>query len=88
MKSWIRLMARLYPKSWRQRYGAEFDALLDDAKPTWRDGFDVLRRALDMHMKAWNFPKLAVSAVCGVRSLRWESHFGRRANTSRRLFSE
>ena len=64
MRSWIRLIARLYPKSWRQRYGAEFDAFLEDAKPTWRDGFDVLRRAFEMRMKAWNFPKLAV--VCGV----------------------
>ncbi|HKE27490.1 MAG TPA: hypothetical protein VKB88_34280 [Bryobacteraceae bacterium] len=32
MKSWIMLAAALYPKSWRQEYGDEFSALLDDAR--------------------------------------------------------
>ena len=30
MRLVIRFAAKLYPRSWRERYGAEFDALLDD----------------------------------------------------------
>ena len=64
MRRWIRLAARLYPARWRRRYGAEFDALLEDATPTWRDAIDVGLGALEMHMNAWSFPKLAI--VCGL----------------------
>lgn len=64
MRSWIRLIARLYPKDWRQRYGTEFDALLEDARPRWRDGLDILWGALEMHMMKSTFPKLA--AVCSL----------------------
>jgi uncharacterized protein involved in exopolysaccharide biosynthesis len=64
VRSWIRLAARLYPARWRQRYGAEFDALLEDATPTWRNAVDVGWSALEMHMNMWSFPKLAV--VCGL----------------------
>ena len=48
MRSWIRLIALLYPKDWRQRYGTEFDALLEEAKPRWGDTADVLRAALEV----------------------------------------
>jgi uncharacterized protein involved in exopolysaccharide biosynthesis len=64
MRRWIRLIGRLYPAHWRRRYGAEFDALLEDASPTWRNAVDVGWNALEMHMNAWSFPKLAV--VCGL----------------------
>jgi hypothetical protein len=33
MKRTMRFLARLYPSSWRKRYGAELDALLEDATP-------------------------------------------------------
>jgi hypothetical protein len=64
VRNWLRLIALLYPRRWRQRYGKEFDVLLADVRPRWRDGVDVLQGALEMHMKMSNFPKLAV--VCGV----------------------
>jgi hypothetical protein len=41
MKRIMRFLVRLYPSSWRKRYGAEFDALLEDAMPTARDTFDL-----------------------------------------------
>ena len=56
----MRLIARLYPPRWRERYGAEFDALLEDATPTWRSAVDVGWGALKMHLHTWRFPKYAV----------------------------
>jgi uncharacterized protein involved in exopolysaccharide biosynthesis len=64
VRSWIRLVARLYPKGWRERYGAGFDALLEEASLSGTDMLDILRGALEMHMKTWGFRKLAV--VCGL----------------------
>ena len=51
MKRWISLAARLYPRSWRARYGAEFEALVKDAEPVWSDLFDVVRGAVVMQMR-------------------------------------
>lgn len=55
MKRILRFLARLYPSSWRHRYGAEFDALLDDVTPTLRDGVDILMGALEMQITKWDF---------------------------------
>lgn len=43
---------RLYPSSWRARYGEEMSALLEDRPPTKRDRVDLLRGAID----AWLHP--------------------------------
>jgi Gram-negative bacterial TonB protein C-terminal len=48
MRTLIRLAACLYPKSWRVRYGDEFDALLDDITPSWWDAVNVLGCAVAM----------------------------------------
>ena len=42
MRTVIRWAARLYPPAWRNRYAAEFDALLDDISPSFGDVCDVL----------------------------------------------
>jgi len=42
MRTLIRWAARLYPATWRNRYGAEFEALLDDISPSLGDLCDVL----------------------------------------------
>ena len=42
MKTLIRWAAKLYPATWRNRYAAEFDALLDDISPRLGDVFDVV----------------------------------------------
>src|SRR5213075_3546714 len=42
MRTLIRWAARLYPPAWRNRYAAEFDALLDDISPSFGDVCDVL----------------------------------------------
>ena len=50
MKRWINLAARLYPASWRNRYATEFQALIDDVNPGWRELVDVLKGALKMRL--------------------------------------
>ena len=48
----------LYPRPWRERYGAEFAELLSGRQATWRDRFDVVKGALD----AWLDPQLIAPA--------------------------
>ncbi len=50
MKWWMRLIVRLYPRAWRQRYGDELEALIEDAGPGWRVAVDVARGAAMMHL--------------------------------------
>jgi hypothetical protein len=67
MKSMVRIVARLYPASWRARYGAEFDALLEDVAPSTRQAMDVFLGAMSMQLTTWNFAKIVtVSAVAGL----------------------
>jgi hypothetical protein len=47
-----RLMLRLFPRPWRDRYGAEFGALLDELRPRPSVFFDVLVAALDTRLHA------------------------------------
>jgi hypothetical protein len=64
MKRLLRLAARLYPAAWWDRYGVEFQALLDETKPRWRDIVDVLNGGLRMRLKRAH-PALTV-AVFGI----------------------
>jgi hypothetical protein len=50
MKRLARWSARLYPRPWRARYAAEFDALLEDANLTWLDIFGVIAAAVRMRI--------------------------------------
>jgi hypothetical protein len=43
-------IVRLYPAAWRERYEAEFLALLDEHPPTLLDRLDVVRGAVDARM--------------------------------------
>src|SRR6185437_2256850 len=49
MRGWL---LRLYPRAWRQRYGPEFTALLEQQPLTPRSVLDVVRGALDAHWTA------------------------------------
>jgi TonB-like protein len=46
MRTLIRWVGRLYPATWRNRYAAEFDALLEDISPRLRDLCNVLGHVL------------------------------------------
>ncbi len=50
MRRWIRYAAGLYPQSWREEFGEEFRAVLDDVEPSWRVFGNVLRGAIEMRM--------------------------------------
>ena len=58
MKRLARLLARVYPRQWRARYGQEFDAMLEDVNLTWRDVFGVALSALEMRMKSTAVPRI------------------------------
>ncbi len=64
----IRFACRLYPASWRRRYGVEFEALLEDTSRHWRDVSDVLLGALKMQLTTWTLGKTAASfgVACAV----------------------
>jgi hypothetical protein len=63
MKRAMRFLARLYPSNWRQRYGAEFDALLEDTAPSARGVFDVFWSALRMQMTTWNLGRITLAGL-------------------------
>jgi hypothetical protein len=52
MRWWIAFGAKLYPRRWRERYGAEFDALMEDVEPDWRELANVLGGALKMQIRS------------------------------------
>jgi hypothetical protein len=43
-------LVRFYPRAWRDRYGAEFEALLEERPPRRRDVADTLLGAADAHL--------------------------------------
>src|SRR4051794_17683175 len=67
MRNWLRFAARLYPSTWRTRYGAEFEALLDDSTPAWRDVLDVFRGAIKMQISTWSVRNVVFA--CGLIGL-------------------
>jgi hypothetical protein len=44
-------LVRVYPGSWRARYGAEFAELLSARPPTLRDRLDIIRGAIDARIQ-------------------------------------
>jgi hypothetical protein len=62
MKFLLRLAAGLYPPAWRARYGVEFQALLDETRPGWRDIADVLSGGLQMRLR-YLHPAVTVAAL-------------------------
>ncbi|HET8569242.1 MAG TPA: hypothetical protein VFM93_09675 [Candidatus Limnocylindria bacterium] len=46
----VRWLLRLYPREWRERYGAEIEALLERRPPTFASLVDLVRGILDAHL--------------------------------------
>ena len=64
MRLLIRVTTLLYPGAWRKRYGAELDALAEDAGSGWSDLVDILTGAFQMQIRSLNAWRFA--ALCGV----------------------
>ncbi len=67
MKRILKFLARLYPLTWRNRYGDEYEALLEEAKPRAGDVFDVFWGAFKMHMKTWRMSRITI--VCSLAGM-------------------
>jgi hypothetical protein len=67
MRKIIHFAVRLYPAPWRERYGPEFDALLEDMNPGFRDLLNIVKGALLMQLRLSNIPLMAaVFALLGI----------------------
>ena len=67
MKSLLKLLTRLYPSAWRNRYGGEFEAMLEDTPPRTRDTLDIFLGAVKMQMATWTFTRIMlVSSFAGI----------------------
>lgn len=60
MRRMLKLLAKLYPAEWRKRYGAEYEALLEEGTPRVRDAVDVFSGAMKMQMTTWSFAKIVL----------------------------
>ena len=65
MKRLLRWAAHLYPARWREHYGEEFDALLEDSTPRVADLLNILGGAMAAQWKT-NAKLAAVSTVAGA----------------------
>jgi len=62
-----KLASNLYPRWWRDRYGDEFAALIEDARPGLGGTWDVLRGALAMQFTTFSAKRiLLVGAAAGL----------------------
>jgi hypothetical protein len=71
MKSIARYLIRLYPPTWRARYGEELAALLEDSPPGLSSVLNVLKGAIKMQLSIPSFPKLTLllsitGLLCGA----------------------
>jgi hypothetical protein len=65
MKRLARHLIRLYPASWRRRYGEEFEALLEDSSPGIQGILDLMKGAIKMRLTVPSFPRLALLLSTG-----------------------
>jgi hypothetical protein len=65
MKWLLRAAVRLYPRAWRDRYGDEVDALIEDMTPRWRHVANIVAGALIMQISRLALVPVAL-AVAGA----------------------
>ncbi len=64
----LNLVLRLYPKWWRERYGDEFNALLEDVRPGIVDTLNILKGALAMQLSTHgkNIRTIGLTTMIGI----------------------
>jgi hypothetical protein len=63
MKRMLQWLARLYPEAWRARYGAEYEALLEEREARVRDVVDVAWTAAKMWAVDWRLARVVLPCV-------------------------
>jgi len=58
-----KLAARLYPRWWRERYGEEFAALLEEARPGFRGTLDIAKSALAMQLTTYSRKRVILAGT-------------------------
>ncbi len=66
----MRLLVRLYPKAWQERYGEELQALLDERPPGPSAVLDLLLGAFDAHIHRHDFETVGTSQKGVAMSIR------------------
>ena len=66
MKITPRHLVRMFPRTWRVRYGTEFEALLESSHLTRREVVDVLRRAAAEWIAHTNIGRAVLGAGLGL----------------------
>lgn len=67
MRRLIPVLASMYPRPWRERYGEEFLALLEDIHPSPTTAFNIFTGAIGMQLRNWSYGwMLAISAALAV----------------------
>ncbi len=61
----MRWLIRLYPRAWRERYGAELEALLEDSPPRARDVVDLIWSAMLLRLR-WIPLWAGLGLLCGL----------------------
>lgn len=76
-----RLLLRLYPRAWRERYGEEFAALLAQQPLTWEGVLDIGRGAFDARQRATRRNGQLAKPHVATNGKRKEQTMGRRQRT-------
>lgn len=73
----MRVLLRLYPRSWRERYGDEFEAVLEQRPLRLRDVMDIVRGGLDArfhHSRSSDIRRKGITMLADRDELRNELH--------------
>lgn len=66
MKRLLQFLIYIYPPAWRERYGHEFAALLEDTNATWRQIPDIFLEALKLRMDSLSWRLIGALAAAGL----------------------
>ncbi len=77
MKRLVRAAAALYPGRWRARYGAELDALIEEAGGGWRELADVSKGAMAMQIRWGGWRRMvagcAMAGLLTAGAIAWQT---------------
>lgn len=65
MRRWIGVLLRLYPAVWRERYGVEFSALLEEVPLRDADFWNVFLEAIKMQISTWTAKRILLTSTLG-----------------------